>query len=223
MKIQVVMLLFILLSISVAGQTEMLIGQISGKFIIRENFNKEGEFINKQTSESREVIKKNGYFEIKVVTELFDKDKKPTDKYLTTYRCKPDDASIMVMAIPFSSPKSKETEINTTSINFKEIYDLKNLENIELEINFDSGVLNFFGSKSKIKIYDRELEVSQSYNNIKSKINIKVYAIGIRIKQLNYTVHEKLNDKGILTFQKFTEKDGSFFTMTYKQIKDEKL
>jgi hypothetical protein len=196
------------------GQTEMLIGQISGRVVVRENFDDEGAFLNKQTFEAGETIKKNEYYEIKVITELFDKDKKSTDKYTTTYRCKPDEASVMVMAFPFSNPKSKETEINTTSKKFKELYDLDNLEDIELEMSFDSGLLNFFGSKSTIKIYDRNL--SSNRNNIISKINIKAYAWGIRIKQLNYTVNEKLNGKGLLTFQKFTEADGSYFTINYK-------
>tara|TARA_R110001599_G_scaffold308989_1_gene515896 strand:- start:319 stop:915 length:597 start_codon:yes stop_codon:yes gene_type:complete len=196
------------------GQTEMLIGQISGRNIVRENFDEEGAFLNKQIFESGKVIDKNGYYEIEVITELFDKDKKSTDKYTTTYRCKPNEASVMVMAFPFSNPKSKETEINTTSKNFKELYDLNNLENIELEMSFDSGLLNFFGSKSTIKIYDRKVDGNKS--NIKSKINIKAYAWGIRIKQLNYRVQEELNDNGLLTFQKFTEADGSYFKINYK-------
>lgn len=198
------------------GQTEMLIEQISGRLVNRENFDEKGAFLNKQLFDARKVIEKNGYYEIEVIAEMFDKDKKSTDKYTTTYRCNPDEASIMVMAFPFSNPKSKETEINTTSKKFKELYDINNLEDIELRMSFDSGLLNFFGSKSSIKIYDRKLEVGQNYNKVKSKINIKAYALGIRIKQLNYTVTEKLDKKGLLTFQKFTELDGSYFTMTYK-------
>ena len=214
MRTQSFIVLFILFSITMTGQTEMLIGQISGRVVVRENFDEEGSFLNKQTFEAGETIKKNGYYEIEVVTELFDEDKKSTDKYTTTYRCKPDEASIMVMAFPFSSPKSKETEINTTSKKFKDLYDLDNLEDIELEMTFDSGLLDFFGSKSIIKIYDRTLKDNKT--NINSKINIKAYAWGIRIKQLNYTVYEKLNGNGLLTFQKFTEEDNSYFTMTYK-------
>ncbi|WP_236979812.1 hypothetical protein [Membranihabitans maritimus] len=214
MRKQSFIVLFILFSITMTGQTEMLIGQISGRFVVRENFDKEDTFLNKQTFEAGKMIKENGYFEIEVITELFDKDKKSTDKYTTTYRCKPNEASVMVMAFPFSNPKSKETEINTTSENFKELYDLDNLEDIELEMTFDSGLLDFFGSKSIIKIYDRKLEAGK--NTIKSKINIKAYAWGIRIKQFNYTVIEKLNEKGLLTFQKFSEADNSYFTINYK-------
>ena len=214
MKKRVFIVLLTLFSITMTGQTEMLIGQISGRVVVRENFDEDGNFLNQQTFDAGETIKKNEYYEVKVVTELFDKDKKSTDKYTTTYRCKPDEASIMVMAFPFSNPKSKETEINTTSANFKELYDLENLANIELEMSFDSGLLNFFGSKSTIKIYNRKLDSNK--NNIKSRINIKAYALGIRIKQLNYNVIEKLNENGLLTFQKFTEEDNSYFTMTYK-------
>ena len=207
---------FFLFAFALNGQTEMLIGQISGRVVIRENFDKEGVFLDKQTFKSEGVIKKNGYFVIEVITELFDEDKKSIDKYTTIYRCKPDEASIMVMAFPFSNPKSKETEINTISKNFKQIYDLDNLEDVELQMSFDSGLLNLFGSKIAINIYDRELLVQPTSNIIKSKVNIKAYALGIRIKQLDYTVEEKLNKDGLLSLQKFTEDDNSYFTITYK-------
>lgn len=195
----------------------MLIGQISGRAIERENFDTKSRFLSKQTFEASETFNKNGYYEIYVVTELFDQDKKSTDKYTTTYRCKPNEATLLVMVFPFSDPKSKETEINTRTKNFKELYDLENLKDIELEMSFESGLLNFFGSKSIIKIIERELKVSENYYKIKSKINIKAYALGIRIKQLNYTVTEQLNQNGLLSLQKFTEEDGSYFTITYKE------
>ncbi len=214
MKKHAFLLLFTLFSMTINGQTKMLIGQISGRFVVRENFDKGGAFLNKQTFEAGKVIVKRGYYEIEVITELFDKYKKSTDKYMTTYRCKPEESSIMVIAFPFANPKSSETEINTTSRKFKELYDLENMPDVELEMSFDSGLLNFFGSKSIIKIYDRKLEDNK--NTIKSKINIKAYALGIRIKQLNYTVNEKLNERGLLTYQKFKEADGSYFVMNYK-------
>lgn len=198
------------------GQTEMLIEQITGRTVARENFDEDGVLLNKQTFEAGKIVEKNGYYQIEVVTELFDEEKKPTEKYATTYRCKPDETSIMVMAFPFAKPNSKETEINSSTRNFTELYDLDNLKDIELEMSFDSGLLNFFGSKSLIRIYDRQLKVDKTNIQIASKINIKAYALGIRIKQLDYSVIEQLNNDNLLVFQKFTETDGSYFTMTYK-------
>lgn len=216
MKRTIYILTVLLVSLSVRAQKEMLIGQLVNRSVVRENFDEEGSFLNKQTFKSGMLKELNGYYEIEVLTELFDENKKLNDTYTTNYRCRPEESSIMVMAFPFSNPKAKETEINTNSKNFKELYDLDNLEDIELEMSFDSGLLDFFGSKSKIKIYDRIVEPNGNSRNIKSKINIKAYAIGIRFKQLDYVVNETLNDKGLLSSQKFTEKDGSYFTMTYK-------
>ena len=216
MKRTIYILTVLLVSLSVRAQKEMLIGQLVNRSVVRENFDKNGVFLNKQTFKSGMLKELNGYYEIEVLTELFDENKKLNDTYTTNYRCRPEESSIMVMAFPFSNPKAKETEINTNSKNFKELYDLDNLEDIELEMSFDSGLLDFFGSKSKIKIYDRIVEPNGNSRNIKSKINIKAYAISIRFKQLDYVVNETLNDKGLLSSQKFTEKDGSYFTMTYK-------
>tara|TARA_R110002020_G_scaffold146570_1_gene321204 strand:- start:795 stop:1445 length:651 start_codon:yes stop_codon:yes gene_type:complete len=216
MKRTIYILTVLLVSLSVRAQKEMLIGQLVNRSVVRENFDENGVFLNKQTFKSGMLKELNGYYEIEVLTELFDENKKLNDTYTTNYRCRPEESSIMVMAFPFSNPKAKETEINTNSKNFKELYDLDNLEDIELEMSFDSGLLDFFGSKSKIKIYDRIVEPNGNSRNIKSKINIKAYAIGIRFKQLDYVVNETLNDKGLLSSQKFTEKDGSYFTMTYK-------
>lgn len=216
MKRTIYILTVLMSSFLTQAQEEMLIGQLVNKSVVRENFDENEVFLNKQTFQAGELKESNGYYEIEMVTEFFDKNGKSTDKYSATYRCRPDDASVIIMAFPFSNPKSKETEINTDSRDFKELYDLDNLEDVELEMSFDSGLLNFFGSKSKIKIYDRILESKGNSRNIKSKINIKAYAIGIRFKQLNYIVNEKLNDTGLLSYQKFTEEDGSYFTMTYK-------
>ena len=198
------------------SQNEMLISQLSERMVTRENYDKNGKLINNQTFQIGNVTETEKYYEIEVVTELFDESGKSTDKYTTSYRCKPEESSTIVMVFPFYNPKKMATEINTTSKNFKDLYDLNNLEDIELEINFDSGLLNFFGSKSKIKIYNRNLVTDDTTKTIRSKLTAKAYALGIRIKQFEYTVVEKLNNKNLLSFQKFTEEDGSYFTMTYK-------
>ena len=56
MRKQGFIVLITLFSITMTGQTEMLIGQISGRFVVRENFDKEGAFLNKQTFEAEETI-----------------------------------------------------------------------------------------------------------------------------------------------------------------------
>jgi len=212
----IILLLIIGICTNVQSQDTMFINQIEGRTITRENFNEKGDLLNKQIFEAGKIINKNGNYEIKVKTELFDKNKIATDKYETIYKCKPDKFSIVVFVFPFANPKSKETEISSKSLNFKELYNIEKLNNVEIDLSFDSGLMNFLGSKSTIKIYDRKKEINGTNLSIKSKINIKAYTLGIRVKQLNYTITEKLNSDGLLSYQKFIEKDGSYFTMYYK-------
>ncbi|CAM3782252.1 hypothetical protein FLGE108171_14790 [Flavobacterium gelidilacus] len=194
----------------------MFLEQIEGRTIIRENFNDKGVLLNKQLFEAGKITKKKDYYEIIVTTTLFDVNKIVKEKYITTYKCEPEKFSIVLFVFPFANPKSKETEISSKSINFKELYNIEKLENVDLEISFDSGLLNFFGSKSKIKIYNRKKEINNTSWSITSKISIKAYAFGIKVKQLNYYLTEKLDTNGLLTYQKFIENDGSYFTMEYK-------
>lgn len=209
--------LFILfICTSAKSQNNMFLEQIEGRTIIRENFNDKGVLLNKQLFEAGKITKKKDYYEIIVTTTLFDVNKIVKEKYITTYKCEPEKFSIVLFVFPFANPKSKETEISSKSINFKELYNIEKLENVDLEISFDSGLLNFFGSKSKIKIYNRKKEINNTSWSITSKISIKAYAFGIKVKQLNYYLTEKLDTNGLLTYQKFIENDGSYFTMEYK-------
>ena len=65
----------------------MLIKQISGRTVVRENFNKDGKLLNKQIFEAGKIIEENGYYQIEVITQLFDDKGQSEEKYTTTYRC----------------------------------------------------------------------------------------------------------------------------------------
>jgi hypothetical protein len=218
-----ILLLFLLnpFSISLNAQNNMLIEQLANKIVTRENFNKKGALINKQSFQVGKIKKVSGYYEIEMLTKIYDANGKLLDEYKAEYKCKPDESSLVVMILPFFNSNSKKTMISTKSINFKELYDLNNLKDIELEINFDSGLLNFFGSKSILTLYDRTLTSNKTKKIIQSKLKVKAYAFGVRIKKFEYQVTEKLSLNDLLLFQKFTENDGSHFTMTYRNIEKE--
>ena len=99
MKRTIYILTVLLVSLSVRAQKEMLIGQLVNRSVVRENFDENGVFLNKQTFKSGMLKELNGYYEIEVLTELFDENKKLNDTYTTNYRCRPEESSIMVMAL----------------------------------------------------------------------------------------------------------------------------
>ncbi len=102
-------------TISVYAQNDMLIEQLSNRLVVRNNFDKNNNLVNKQTFKVGRIKKVNSYLEIDVVTQLFNKKGESIEKYTTIYRCNPDESSIMVMIFPFSNSKTKKTKINSTS------------------------------------------------------------------------------------------------------------
>lgn len=210
----IVLFLLLLNFSSLNAQNNMLIDQLANKLILRKNYDENGDLIDKQTFKAGKITESKGELKLKVITKLFDKSGKIKDKYNTIYRCQPKESQLMIMAFLFSDPQSKEIEISTTSKNFKNLYALNNLKDIEVKIDFDSSLL---GSKSFIKIYDRTSQVLRNQIHINSKLIVKAYALGIRVKKLHYTIFEKLNKNGFLTFQKFKKEDSSYFTIKYKK------
>lgn len=210
------LIIFLLQFLIVKAQNTMLIEQLSNRLVTRQNFDKNNLLLNKQVFKVGQIEKLNNNYEIKVLTKMYDKNEKLKDTYTTTYSCNIDKVSIMVMILPFTNSKATKTTINTKSNNFKDLYNLDRLEDIELDLNFESGMLNFIGSKSRIKFYDRRLDTIKGKVFIKSKLTAKAYAFGLKIKQIEYNITEELNAKGFLINQKFTETNGSFFIVNYK-------
>ncbi len=85
-----------------------------------------------------------------------------------------------------------------------------------MKLSFDSGILNFFGSKNNIKIYNRKLTTGPNTKTLTSQIEIKAYLLGIKVKTIRYKVMEFFDENSNLIRQEFREKDGSYFTMSYK-------
>lgn len=210
------LLIFILTANFVSAQDDMLIEQMAGKTIIRENFDKGNQLIDKQIFRISNIEKSLDSYSVEVTTELYRKDGTLDEKYKTYYTCKPGQSSVIVMVFPFFAPKYKKIGIETQSPDFKNIYDLKSLKDVHLKLSFDSGILNFFGSKNNIKIYNRKLTTGPNTKTLTSQIEIKAYLLGLKMKTINYKVVEIFDENSNLIRQEFRAKDGSYFTMSYK-------
>ena len=208
--------IFILTANFVSAQDDMLIEQMAGKTVIRENFDKGSQLIDKQIFRISNIEKNSNTYSVEVTTELYNKDGTLDEKYKTYYTCKPGQSSVIVMVFPFFTPKSKKIGIETKSPNFKTMYDLNSLKDIHLKLSFDSGILSFFGSKNNIKIYNRKLTTGSNTKTLNSQVDIKAYLLGIKMKTIIYKVTEIFDETSNLISQEFMAKDGSYFTMSYK-------
>lgn len=200
----------------VSAQDDMLIEQIAGKKIIRENFDKASQFIDKQIFRISNIEKKSDSYSVEITTELYNKEGSLDEKYKTYYTCKPGQSTVIVMVFPFFAPKSKKIGIETQSPDFKNMYDLNSLKDVHLKLSFDSGILNFFGSKNNLKIFSRKLATGPNTKTLNSQIEIKAYLLGIKVKTINYKLMEIFDENSNLIHQEFRAKDGSYFTMSYQ-------
>nr|WKN38638.1 hypothetical protein K4G66_07970 [Tunicatimonas sp. TK19036] len=203
-------------------QNEMFIEQIAGRKIVRENFDQNGQRQGKQVFSIGELMQEDNTYEVDVIAELYDENEQLEDKYTTTYQCNPDELDILINVFPFADPNEEKIKVDITSEDFRQLYDLQSgeqLKDIHLKMSVESGVLSFFGSKSRVTIKNRRKKSVDEQVKISSDAVINAYLMGIKIKTINYSIEEYLTRNFVLQRQKFTEDDASHFIMNYDDIK----
>lgn len=203
------------------GQENMLIEQIAGKSIVRTSYDKAGDQTSKQKFNISNLEKVKEYMSVKISVLLFDGKEKLTDSYTTVYVCKPEESNVLVTVFPFARKNDAEYVIQTYSPGFKELYDFpdnaKKLSDLSLEMSVKSGLLGFFGSKNRISIKNRSLEMKSGNYILTSDLTLDAFLLGIRVKSIQYHITEKLSAKRWLTEQKFKNEDGSYFLINYNE------
>jgi len=201
------------------GQDDMLIEQIAGRDIVRTSYNEASDQISKQKFNISNLDTVKEYLSVKIKVLLFDEKEKLTDSYTTVYVCKPDESNVLVTVFPFTLKNDAEYVIEASSPGFKELYDFpdnaKKLNDLSLEMSVKSGLLGFFGSKNRISINNRNLEMKTGNYILTSDLMLDAYLWGIRVKSIQYQVIERLDSKKSLISQKFKNEDGSYFLINY--------
>lgn len=196
------------------AQKNMLIEQISGKTITRESFDDNGKLLSKQVMKVSQVGVQNKIYQVRIDIDDYDEDNKLSKSFTSNYRCKPNESSLLIMLIPLSNVNGSKKKIISSSASFKDLYDFEKLKDITIKIGFDSGALSLLGSKGTITLNSRKWNPTNE--ELVSQVRFTGYALGIQVKKITYTVKEEFtNDK--LVFQRFSESDGSYFTMKYSK------
>ncbi|MBU0695088.1 MAG: hypothetical protein KKE39_00985 [Bacteroidetes bacterium] len=210
------MLLFISFTMVKAQNKEMFIEQISGKTMVRENF-ESGKLVGKQVFTAEKMEQKGERFYLTIKTKIYDEEQKLSSVYSTTYQCNPNDANVLLSVFTFN-PKDKKISVSAKSSDFKRLYDLdanKMLRSLDLTLYIETGLLNFLGSKNSVSIYNRSLSKNAQGWMIAENIRIKAYLLGIKIKTIDYKVMEYLTKDGLLRKQVFKQSNGDYFTIAY--------
>lgn len=213
---------FLLGNTSGFGQNggSMLITEISGNKYEKKSYDENGSLRSYQMFHLGIIESKRGYYELPMWTYSYDGNKQLKDSAETRLRCDFENSNLNMNIFPFAEKAVNKTVILSTEgshlIYPKNPETDNELEIVEFVMAIDGGVLDLFGSKTVIKLFDRKViadQMDKSKYVINSTMTIKSYLIGIRILAITYRVEELIsNSKGILE-QKFTEPTGAYFTL----------
>lgn len=222
MRSSYLILIMLFASTIAMGQknSDMLTFQIDGNNYIKKNYDKNGVLEDYQIIQIGEITSKGDKNIVPIRSYSYNDKGQILDSSRTSYICDPTDKKLVMNVFPFaylSANKTVKLKSKTKiSLYPKEWKTGDNLPNTLFSVDISGGSLSVFGSTAKIEIYDRKItEYDKSRNafNISSKLRIGVYAYGIKVKSISYTIEEKVNpEKGIIE-QKFKESTGAYFTI----------
>lgn len=208
------------LAINCQAQENMLIKKIAGKEIVRTSYNESGDLISKQKFSISNLETKDGNLSTEISVLLFDEKDILTGSYTTVYDCKPDESDILLTVFSLASQNNAEYVFEASSTGFTGLYNIpentKKLNDINFEMSVKSGLLSFFGSKSRVSIKNRIIEMENAVYILKSDLAVEAYLWGMRVKTIRYVVIEKLDSEKSFISQVFRNDDGSYFSINYK-------
>jgi len=146
------------------------------------------------------------------------------DQFEVNYVCEPNNRSILMIIMPFADPNdgsSLRVDFENSQEFYPSVYELsKKLSDVTVTLSANDGLLSMVPNKNTIKIYDRQLESFNSTTktyNIKSKMNIKVTALGLTLKTFNYSIMEVVSKQVGIIKQTFKRDNGEYFVITLRQ------
>lgn len=222
---QLVMIyLFLLLPSSSFTQTEsgMLISQLDGNRYERKNFDKDGNLKSYQSIEVGSLTRSAEKVETKLTVLTYDENNDLKAASQTVVSCDPEAGEVIMGIFPFAggaTNTSLKIEPEDNSQLYPEDWREQNtLGDFTFDLDFKGGAAGFFGTRSKVSFTERTVKKSSEKTyRISGNMTLVAYAIGIRISSFKYRYFEDIDPEAGIVYQKFTEKNGNYFTIKIKR------
>lgn len=204
-------------SLSAQNNNGMLMFQIEGKQFKKINYNKNGFITDSQLLNIGNIKKDAKGYSLKINTKNFNKKGNLKSEKTFNYLCdKSQNGSIFMGVLPFVNTESNDINIIVLSNNFLYPSSFENtgkIDDFSLLVNYKTGFLGV-NTKTYINIRNRKMKKTTTGTyNLTGNIELKSFIGNLNILTLNYTSNEIIDiTKGVI-FQKFNEKEGSYFTI----------
>ena len=203
-------------SLSAQDDEGMLIYQLDGNRYMRKNFDKSGKLESYQTIEVGKIKIEAERIESKMTVTTYKPDGTLKDAEQSNIVCTPEDKQVLMGIFPFAGGKSKKSlvvKMDDGSImyptNWRQLTELKDFN---FSLNFSGGAAGFFGTKGNVSITNRKVMKLKNIFGVSGKLSMKAFVLGIRVSNIEYIYYEEIDEEEGIVFQKFTEKNGNYFT-----------
>jgi hypothetical protein len=190
----------------------------------RRSVSADGELESVQRITVGDVVERDGLIEVLVVSHGFDLDGQPSDSVHTRISCRPDGADMVMNLLALVQPDGRDIELSLKggTILYPQSPEPGPLPDVVLEASVEEGVVGFLGGRSQIVLGERtvilapdtgELDSPGAYA-ITSRIELKFYVLGIRVRSKRYDAQETVSgERGLLRLV-LTSEDGSSMTLS---------
>ncbi len=199
---------------------------VEGNQYERRTFDAEGTLEGLQKLEISQVSRVDEELEITVISRSFDTSGEATDSVQTTIRCRPESASMVMNLLALVEPEGRSVRLRLKGdeIAYPTAPDTTLLPDISLEAKVEEGVVGFLGGRSQIVLTNRmvadpiavargDSDPEGAYSII-SRIEMRFYVLGIRVRSKSYDAVETVAPGRGLIRQVLTAEDGSYTSLT---------
>tara|TARA_R110001583_G_scaffold54108_2_gene166162 strand:- start:2695 stop:3387 length:693 start_codon:yes stop_codon:yes gene_type:complete len=200
--------------------TGMLMFQIEGKQFEKNNYDKNGFITDSQVLNVGKIKKDTKGYSLKINTKIFNEKGTLKSEKSFNYLCdKSQNGAVFMGVFPFVNTKSGNINIEVLSNNFLYPNSLENEDKVNdfsLLVNYKTGFLGV-NTKTFLNITNRKItKLINGRYELNGNIEIKTFVGKLNVLTLNYISNEIIEIANGIIFQKYTEKDGSYFTIELK-------
>lgn len=196
----------------------MLIFQIDGNRYYRKNYDGNDKLISYQAIEVGSIKASAERVEAKLTVVTYDTNDNMKDASQTVITCDPATSEIIMGIFPFAggaANTSVEIEPEGNSQIYPEDWREQNtLRDFVFNLDFKGGAAGFFGTSSKVSFTERSVnKSSENTYRVSGNMTLAAYIMGVRVSTIEYRYFEDLDQEAGIVYQKFTEKNGNYFTI----------
>lgn len=210
----------LLTTIPIAAQPpgeDMLLREVAGHRYERTSYDPRGAAVGRMLIEVGELSRTDSAVEVPVTVTPYSDEGEPKESNETVWRCRQGQEHMIMPVLFLSEDSGAEVglEVEGDAIFYPEFPPPRELPDLRLDIDIRKGFVSFLGGRTVVFLKDRRVRTSdegspESQYTVFSKVDVKVFVLGIRVKHLRFDSEVVLQSGRGLVRQTLTAADGSY-------------